>query len=144
MAAEENKLSKPGQIFAGSNFVGGDWENGFGIAFTLQEDNSYQATYAFQEHQQGPPGVAHGGAIAAVIDEAMTAAAFHAANGPALTVNLNVRYLAPIHVQQPVQIVSRIEEVIGRKIFTFVRLTREDGTVVAEANGLFIKVTRTD
>ncbi|MDQ7036169.1 MAG: hypothetical protein Q9P01_15435 [Anaerolineae bacterium] len=52
--------------FTGSNFVGGDWENGFGIQFSHSQDESkdiFTAKYTFSERQQGPPTIAHGGAI---------------------------------------------------------------------------------
>ena len=62
--------------FNGSNFVGGDYENGFGIQFALQPDNSVKATYTFDKLKQGPPNIVHGGALSAVIDEAMTATVF--------------------------------------------------------------------
>lgn len=123
--------------FPGSNFVGGKHENGFGLQFELQSDNTLTAIYTFDVLKQGPPGIVHGGAIAAVLDEAMTAAVF-AAGKPALTVNLMVDYRAIVPINTQVQIMGRIDVIERRKIFTQAKIILPDGTVPAEAKALFI------
>jgi acyl-coenzyme A thioesterase PaaI-like protein len=123
--------------FTGSNFVGGSHENGFGIHFELQPDKTLSAAYTFDILKQGPPGVVHGGAIAAVLDEAMTAAVF-AAGKPALTVNLMVDYRAVVRINTEVQIIGRIDLIERRKLFTVAKIILADGTIAAEAKALFI------
>lgn len=126
--------------FTGSNFVGGKWENGFGLQFE-NVDNEFRATYRFDKHQQGPPGVAHGGALASLLDEAMTAAAFHAAQEPAFTVNLNVTYRAPVFLGTEVFISARVQQIEGRKISIQAEIKLPDGTISTVASGLFIRLS---
>jgi uncharacterized protein (TIGR00369 family) len=126
--------------FTGSNFVAGQWENGFGLAFESVE-GEFRATYRFATHQQGPPGVAHGGALATLLDEAMTAAAFHAAQEPAFTVNLNVTYRAPVFLGTEITISARVHEIEGRKISVYAEIKLPDGSVTTVASGLFIRLS---
>jgi len=49
-----------------------------GIEWQLEAGNYVTAGFSFSEHQQGPPGFVHGGASAAVMDEAMGLAVWHA------------------------------------------------------------------
>jgi acyl-coenzyme A thioesterase PaaI-like protein len=50
----------------------------------------------------GPPGVAHGGIIAAYLDEILAAAAKQATARSAVTGELTVRYLKPVPVETPI------------------------------------------
>lgn len=123
--------------FAGSVFVGGDWENGFGLKFNRAEDGSVWAETSFSENKTGPSGIAHGGAIAAVLDEAMTAVIF-AAGRRGFTANLNVNYKAAIPIGARLKIIAYIEQIEGRKTFTAARILLSDGQLAAEGFGLFI------
>jgi uncharacterized protein (TIGR00369 family) len=126
--------------FTGSNFVSGNWQNGFGLVFE-NLDGEFRANYRFAEHQQGPPHIAHGGALASLLDEAMTAAAFHAAQEPAFTVNLNVNYRSPVFLGTVVEIRAKVQEIVGRKITIFAEIKLADGTVATDARGLFIRLS---
>lgn len=125
--------------FKGSEFVGVERENGFGVTFEYTGEK-YIANYTFKPYQQGPPTIAHGGAIASLIDESMTSAVFQSDNGPAFTVSLNISYHAPIFIGTPVKISATIKSVERRKIFLHTQIHTEDGTLTAEADGLFIKM----
>jgi|GEM_PF-1778583 len=125
--------------FTGSSFVGGNWINGFGISFE-KEGDIYLAHYAFKQHQQGPPNIAHGGAVSALIDEAMTATVYKSGNGPAFTVNLNVSYRAPIYVGEQILITGRLLQLDGRKIHLRAEIHLPDNTLATEADGLFIRL----
>lgn len=127
--------------FPGSPFVGGGWTNGFGLHFTPQEDGWLGASYTFDGLKQGPPGIVHGGALASVLDEAMTAAVF-AAGYPAFTVNLILDYRAAVLVGTPVTIQGKVDLIDRRKLYTIARVVLADGTLGVEAKGLFI--TRKD
>lgn len=123
--------------FPGSNFVGGDWENGFGIHFTPQEDGWLTASYTFNSLKQGPPGIVHGGALASVLDEAMTAAVF-AAGQPAFTVNLSLDYRVAVMVGTPVILQGRVDVIDRRKLYTLGRVLLPDGTTAVDAKALFL------
>jgi acyl-coenzyme A thioesterase PaaI-like protein len=119
--------------FPGSNFVG----SGFGLHFTPQDDGWLTASYTFDALKQGPPGIVHGGALASVIDEAMTAAVF-AAGYLAFTVNLNLDYRVPVMVGVLVTIQARLDVVDRRKLYMLGRIVLPDGTSAVEAKALFI------
>lgn len=125
--------------FSGSSFVAGNWMNGFGVNFTLQGDTCL-AQYTFKGHQQGPDKIAHGGAVAALIDEAMTAVVYKLGYGPAFTVNLNISYRAPIYVGEQVDILAKLLEIDGRKIYLRTQIHLPDATLATEADGLFIQL----
>jgi uncharacterized protein (TIGR00369 family) len=127
--------------FTGSNFVAGQWQNGFGLQFE-SVDGEFRASYRFASHQQGPPGVAHGGALATLLDEAMTAAAFYAAQEPAFTVNLNVSYRAPVFLGTDISISAKVQEIEGRKISIYAEIKSSEGTVTTVASGLFIRLNK--
>ena len=59
----------------GSCFVcGSDDSPGMGVVWYALDDKSIFAEVTLNDAQQGPPGFAHGGASAALLDEAMGAA----------------------------------------------------------------------
>lgn len=53
-------------------------------------------------HYSGPPGAAHGGIVAAYLDEVLAAAAKRATARTAVTGELTVRYLKPVPVETPI------------------------------------------
>ncbi len=125
--------------FKGSQFIGGSWDNGFGLQFGLADDGNVSATTTFSENKEGPPGLVHGGALAAVLDEAITVAAFVNDRG-GLTVNLNVDYKAPVPIGARVTITGRIDRIDGRKTFLSAEVRLADDTIATSAKGLFITV----
>jgi len=127
------------QTFDGSRFVGGDWENGFGLQFDVADDGSVFVTFAFADNKEGPPRLVHGGALAAVMDEAITTAAF-VNNRGGLTVNLNLDYKAPVSIGREVTARGWIDKIDGRKTFLKATLHLSDGKLAVSATGLFITV----
>lgn len=86
---------------------------------------------------QGPPGFAHGGSVAAVLDEAMGAAAWleqHAALVVRLVVD--VRRMLPLGTETVFE--AWMTDVQGRKVTVRATLVDPQGNLVAEAEGLFI------
>jgi acyl-coenzyme A thioesterase PaaI-like protein len=92
-----------------------------------------------QDHQ-GPPGYAHGGVIAAALDEAM--ALLLRANGTyALTGRLEVELLAPAPVGAFLEVEADVERVEARRLELAAQASGEGG-VVAKARGVFVEVER--
>jgi acyl-coenzyme A thioesterase PaaI-like protein len=50
----------------------------------------------------GPPGAAHGGIVAAYLDEVLAAASFRATSRAAVTGELTIRYVKPVPVETPI------------------------------------------
>jgi acyl-coenzyme A thioesterase PaaI-like protein len=97
------------------------------------------ATVWFGPHTEGPPESVHGGAIAAVLDEAMGAVCWmngHPVVGARITINY--RHMTPLGFSGRVE--SWIEQIERRKIFIKSRLCDENGRVHAEGEALFIEL----
>lgn len=124
-------------IFPGSRFVIGDWENGFGLAFELQPDRSIKGRIRFDENKMGPPGIVHGGVLATMVDEAMTARAFQE-GVMVFTANLNIDYKAPVFIGTEITITAQLDRVEGRKIYVTSEVRLPDDTLALTATGLFL------
>lgn len=95
-------------------------------------------SFLVTEHHQGAPGLAHGGVIAAAVDEAMGFLLWLIAH-PAVTAHLEVDYRKPVPVGAHLELEGEATEVDDRKIHA--RMTgRIDGEVAVEARALFLKV----
>jgi uncharacterized protein (TIGR00369 family) len=129
--------------FSGSRFVAGQWENGFGLKFDVAEDGVVSATFAFSDNKQGLLGLVHGGALSAVIDEAVTVASF-VNQRPRLTVNLNIDFKAPVPLNTQVTAMGRVEKIEGRKTFLSAQIQLDNGKVAVSAQALFIYVAEFD
>lgn len=85
----------------------------------------------------GPPGHAHGGAIAAVLDEAMGAAGWMAGY-PVVAAHLEVDYRLMVPLGTDAYMEAWVESVDGRKVRLASRLEDEERRLLAEATGLFV------
>ena len=111
--------------------------NDFKLQFVVADDQSVEATVFLDGTLQGPPGMVHGGALASLLDEAMTVGAFEAQRF-GFTANLNVDYCAPVPIETTVKVMACVERVEGKKTFMMGTVKLPDGTVSAEGRGLFI------
>lgn len=97
-----------------------------------------ETVFTPQKIHQGWKGVVHGGLLAAVLDEAMTRLVWQNV-GPAVTVEMTVRYLLPAKVGEPLRVVGEMDE--PRRI-TAARswIEAPGGAVVARAEGKTMKM----
>jgi len=87
---------------------------------------------------EGAPGRSHGGVVAALIDETMgLVMGIHDAIG--FTAQLDITYLAPVPINEPITACARLEHREGRKMTSRATVSAKD-VVVAEASALFITV----
>jgi acyl-coenzyme A thioesterase PaaI-like protein len=102
--------------------------NLFGLQLELgrREEGGVAGRFFVKQDHQGPPGFAHGGVIAAALDEAM-ALAHHAEGRDVRTRRLEVDYLAPV----PVGVFVDVGATAAGATATV------DGKVVAEARADF-------
>lgn len=124
------------------SFVSGD-PNGDRLRvayFQRSSDGRLFARAWFGRGAEGPPGYAHGGSVAAVLDEAMGAAAW-AAGQPSLAARIEVDFKAMVPLGTDANVEMAVEKVEGRKITTRARLLDADGRVLAESAGLFVRLT---
>jgi acyl-coenzyme A thioesterase PaaI-like protein len=109
--------------------------------FYRRADQTLVASVWFGPDTAGPPGHAHGGSVAAALDEAMGAAAWHAGY-PVVAARLTIDFRDMVPLGSRNTIEARVEQVNGRKVETRGRLLDPDSRVLAEATGLFIILER--
>lgn len=127
----------------GSCFICGD-ENpqNLGIKWYRErrEDGSLMIVteFKFDIHQQGPPLHAHGGASAAVLDEAMGVVAWQSGLQVVLA-NMSLDYRRPIPLDQQVRVEAWVKDRTERKVFTYARLILPDGKTAVSGTGLYVE-----
>ena len=87
----------------------------------------------------GPPGHAHGGSIAAVLDEAMGAAAWTAGH-VVVAVRLDTSFQRMLPLGTDATLEAWVDRVDGRKVWTRGRLLDAGGETFATAEALFVKL----
>ncbi|HMM99998.1 MAG TPA: PaaI family thioesterase [Anaerolineales bacterium] len=121
----------------GSCFVCGSEDSpGMGVTWYAQDDNSIFAEVTLTSVQQGPPGMAHGGASAALLDEAMGAAVWRAGYRVA-SVNININYRRPVPLGQPFTVSARVKEASGKKVTATGEIRLADGQTAVSGEGIF-------
>ena len=109
-----------------------------GMTWYQNEDGAIHTEMVFTEAQQGPPAHVHGGASAAVLDEAMGAAVWRAGYS-VVAVNLEINYSQPVPLGQKIAIEARIAEVLPRKILTTSEMRLPDGSVAVTGRGIYVE-----
>ena len=97
------------------------------------------AEFSFGLAQQGPPGHAHGGASAAVVDEAMGACVWQSGY-QALLAHYELDYKLPVPLNEPVRAEAHVEKIDGRKVYARGRILLADGRVAVEGSGLYLHI----
>lgn len=116
-----------------------------GLHLIFTTDTSHPDAITATAHLQldrmheGPPGHIHGGIIATLFDEAMSKLN-RPLNVLAMTRHMEIDYLRPAPLYQPLVLISRHLNREGRKLFHQAELRHPDGTVLARARGLFIVI----
>nr|DBA14180.1 TPA: hypothetical protein GDO54_005183 [Pyxicephalus adspersus] len=89
---------------------------------------------------EGPPGYAHGGSIATIIDSTAGAGAVYTC-GSVMTANLNINYLKPIPLGCTLLVDSYVEKIEGRKVYSRCHIQSHDALILhTEAMALYIKL----
>ncbi len=106
--------------------------------FIRKEDKRFFGKVYFGQEAQGPPDHAHGGSMAAVLDEAMGFAAW-IGGYTVVAAKITVEYFEMLPVGSVVTVEAWIEHVEGRKVRTKARLYNDDKTF-SSSEGLFINI----
>lgn len=107
--------------------------------FRRGDDGALVGRVWFGPDAQGPPGHAHGGSMAAVLDEAMGAGAWLAGH-TVVAARIGVSFRAMLPLGTIALVETWVESVDGRKVTTRGRLSGPGGDVFAESDGLFVAI----
>lgn len=117
---------------------GSENPNGLGLRWYVGDDGLIHTSFTLTSAQQGPPGHAHGGVLAAILDEIMGTAAWHGGH-MVLAANLNIDFRLPVPLGIPLTATGSISHQDGRKVFTRGEIKLPDQNVATVGKGLFIE-----
>ncbi len=122
------------------SFVSGDPLGGrLRVAYFADDRGRLVGRAWFGAGALGPPGHAHGGSMAAVLDEAMGAAAWMAGHRVvAVRLTSNFQRMLPLGTDAFFE--AWVERTEGRRVFTRGRLTDELGNPFAEGEAIFLEL----
>jgi len=130
----------PALVGSSLRFVSGDPEGDrFRTRYFRQADQSLVARVWFGPETEGPPGHAHGGSLAAVLDEVLGLAAW-AAGHAIVVANLNVNFRCLLPILQVVQVDTEVVSVDGRKVLVRGKVWDGKVKIYAEADCLCIEI----
>jgi uncharacterized protein (TIGR00369 family) len=109
----------------------------FTISVASPENPVATAQVQLTRLHEGPPGYIHGGIIATLLDEAMSKLN-RPLNVLAVTRHMEIDYLRPAPVHEPLLLVGHHIRREGRKLFHQAEIQQANGTVIARAKGVFI------
>jgi len=112
-------------------------EIGLRLHFTAQTSTSVTAQTCLAEHFQGWVGVAHGGIVCMLLDEAMAHAAARSGRC-AVTARINVRFRRPTPLDRHIHLFGEVLERRGTLIRLRATLSDTTGIVLASAEGDFL------
>ena len=109
----------------------------WGVQFYALEAGGVAADTVVKELQQGPPGYAHGGVLASLLDEAMGAACW-LSGGRTVSAHLDFDYKRPVPLGVAIHITAQVERREGRKLFTIGSIHLEEGSLAVSGSGIFV------
>jgi uncharacterized protein (TIGR00369 family) len=113
--------------------------HGLRLKFFVDEEHTIVCRVRLAQRFEGPPGHAHGGIIATLLDEAMSKAN-RQLGVLAMTRQMEVEYLKPVPLGTQLLLTGRHVDFSGRKHYCAAQIANEDGVVLARAKALFIAV----
>ena len=119
-------------------------ENGAGLRTRWESDRAageVRSTLVLAEHFHGYPGIAHGGIVAALLDEAMVRSLLLEGRFEDLmvTARMEVSYRRATPTAGPVTVVGRLVKRGASRATAEAEIRLADGTVTAEAEGLLTR-----
>ena len=115
---------------------------GLQLRFYISEPGEVVAECTLPENYQGYPGVAHGGIVAAMLDEVAGRCLMGDTNSPRFmfTARLNVTYRKNVPVCQPLKLVGKAGGSRRRSATATSIHYDQEGNILAEAEALLVNV----
>ncbi len=115
-------------------------EHGLRLKFVLdRERGRFVCRFRLQRRFTGPPGHAHGGIIATILDEAMGKVS-KLTGVIALTAQMDITYLKPVPLGVPLVVEGWEVRVRGREHYRAAEILNRKGEVLARSAGKFIEI----
>jgi len=109
------------------------------VRYFQSKDGALMGRAWFGPEAEGPPGHAHGGSQAALLDEGMGAVAWLSGQ-PVLAAKIEINFRKPLRLGTVLTMFTSIAKIEGKKVHTTARLEGDDGTVFSESTGLFVVI----
>src|SRR5207302_6777360 len=104
-----------------------------------EQRQAFVCRFRLSKRYTGPPGHAHDGIIASILDDAMGKVnKLH--HVVALTREMTVEYLKPVPLHKPLRVEGREIEVRGTKHINAAEILNEKDEVLARSRGIFIAI----
>ena len=114
--------------------------DGLQLKFEPVEDGSSVASYEVPPRFQSWAGMAHGGIVALMLDEAVGWAAWHAGH-PGVTGRLQVSFRRPLKLGERVRIVGKVENIRRTLVYVTAAVeNRDDQSRIADATATLVEV----
>jgi acyl-coenzyme A thioesterase PaaI-like protein len=137
---EERWPSRPDNVFRHCFGCGPDRADGLRVR-CFRTAQGVASPILIARQFEGPPGAAHGGIVAAYLDEVLGAAVVRATGRIGVTGELTVRYVAPVPTETPIIGLGSLVEDHGRYVDVEGRLEDlKTSRVLATARGRFFPV----
>ena len=135
--SSDPQLAKPqNHCFA----CGKDNEQGMHLQFAIDEQSREAVChFTLGRRYTGPPGHAHGGIIATILDEAM-GKMNKLSKVVALTREMHIEYVKPVPLDRPLTVISRSQKIEGRLHTNLAEIKDDQGRVLARSTGVFVAV----
>lgn len=139
IAPDWERIDPLAAVGAGRSFVSGDPQSDRIVVeyFLRRSDQNLTARVWFGPGAEGPPGYAHGGSIAAVLDEAMGVGAWISGH-KVVAAQLVTNFRRMIALGSKAIVETAVGSVDGRKVVMRARLVDSEGELLADAEGLFV------
>jgi acyl-coenzyme A thioesterase PaaI-like protein len=118
---------------------GPDNPHGHQLSVRADGELAVATRHVFDHRHVGAPGIAHGGAVATVLDD-LFGFLLYRVNELAVTRHLDVDFHAPVLLEVPYLLRAWVARRDGRKLFVRAEGRDETGRLVATAQALFLVV----
>ncbi len=111
--------------------------DGLHLTFERSPDGSVRATIVLDQKFQGWRGIAHGGIVMMLLDEAMAHASGNAGER-GMTASMSVRFRKPVPLGEPLVLDGSVRWRRGRVLGLEGRISAADGALLATSEGNFV------
>ena len=118
-------------------------QNSFGLKLKFYDNgiDKVWTEYSIPEHFQGYPGVAHGGVIAAMLDEVCSRTAMISdSNHFMMTAKMDIKYRCPVPVGHLLRIVGKLTKTRDRILQAEGYIYLDDGTIAAQSSVTLVDI----